>query len=433
MKYFDERYILYGKLENSSGVLGDCRCEINTNEIDLEAWSATVSVFQGSQVALTKSMTDPNGITFISNGPNEEVRVKGARPSVSYGSYNDEILKFDINELYIKKRHKEGIPDKLSLTYYIPAVLLYEKRNMVSHHYRKGYLNGWQGWKKEIEGVNIQDEWINEQNVIPSPVGTLKISPVFLFKDIDIDGVKTTIIVNQLIIESEIDNPSTSLDAAKIEIEKTIEDYMTTLSLLEADKIDWYYCRGYTSNQGTLEEIQYYKRSIKRMNPAYYAPRYRLHSDTLKKIHIDLTNCLISKSDNERAVINKIIERFIIASRVPAVDTKLIYWHSCLDVLIKECKGEGRSYNHKVIDACIKIGVEWLDIYPEMTITSLEQKAEFPFNRIRNKMIHDGEHPDDYSEVFSELPRIKALCERIITKIIGVDYKNTGFGMVEKF
>jgi hypothetical protein len=101
--------------------------------------------------------------------------------------------------------------------------------------------------------------------------------------------------------------------------------------------------------------------------------------------------------------------------------------------LIKECKGEGRSYNHKVIDACIKIGVEWLDIYPEMTITSLEQKAEFPFNRIRNKMIHDGEHPDDYSEVFSELPRIKALCEGIITKIIGVDYKNTGFGMVEKF
>jgi hypothetical protein len=433
MKYFDERYILYGKLENSLGVIGDCRCEINTNELDLEAWSATVSVFQGSQAALAKSMTDPNGITFISNDPSEEIKVKGARPSISYGSYNDEILKFDITELYIKKQHKDGTPDKLYLTYYIPAVLLYEKRNIVSRHHSKGYLNGWLGWKKEIEGIDIQDEWINEQYVIPSPVGTLKISPVFLFKDTDIEGFKTTIIVNQLIIEGEIENPSMSLDAAKCEMEKTIDDYMTTLSLIEADKIDWYYCRGYTSNQGTIEEAQYFKRSIKRMNPEFYAPRYRLHSDALKKLHINLTKCLSCKTDSERATISKIIDRFVIASRVPAFDTKLIYWHSCLDVLIKECKGEGKSYNHKVIDACIKIGIEWLDIYPEMTINSLEQRAEFPFNRIRNKMIHDGEHPDDYSEVFSELPRIKALCERIITKIIGVDYKNTGFGMVEKF
>lgn len=433
MKYFDERYILYGSLENSSGSLGNCRCEINMNEIDLEAWNATVSVFQGSQLALTKSMTDPSGITFISKGANEEVRVKGAIPSISYGSYNDEILKFDIHELYIHKRHREGTANKISFTYYIPAVLLYEKRNMVSHHYRKGYLNGWLGWKKEIDNVDVQDEWINEQYIIPSPVGTLTISPVFLFKDINIEGVKTTIVVDQLIIESEINDPLVSLDTAKKEIEKGIDDYMTTLSLLEADKIDWYYCRGNASNQGTIDEIQYYKRSIKRLNPEFYAPRYRLHSDTLKKLHIDLTKCLASKSDEERAVIYKIIERFILASRIPAVDTKLIYWHSCLDVLVKVCKGEGRSYNHKVIDACNKIGIDWLDIYPEMTIESLEQKGEFPFNRIRNKMVHDGEHPDDYSEVFGELPKIKALCERIITKIIGVDYNKTGFGMVEKF
>ena len=47
-------------------------------------------------------------------------------------------------------------------------------------------------------------------------------------------------------------------------------------------------------------------------------------------------------------------------------------------------------------------------------------------------MLHHGIYPDNYDKIFIETFKTKALCERFILKMIGMDYKNTGLGIIDK-
>ncbi|MBL7961814.1 hypothetical protein JNL27_16390, partial [bacterium] len=212
-----------------------------------------------------------------------------------------------------------------------------------------------------------------------------------------------------------------------------IEDFLIILSLIEGDFINWYYCIGSEHSLAgfPLSEIELFQLAVKIKKTNFDSIRYHRFRKSLQKLHRYLTLLYSQKNVDDKKSIKKLIEKFVIASRTSAVDTRLIYWHSCLDVIIKKCDGKGKSFSHKLIDACKNMNIEWLDIYVGITEESLDLKAEFPLNRIRNEILHDGIYPDDYGEVIKENRNARALCERFITQIIGADYRDTGFGKVD--
>ncbi len=94
----------------------------------------------------------------------------------------------------------------------------------------------------------------------------------------------------------------------------------------------------------------------------------------------------------------------------------------------KTLGGTGKSFSHRLVDAMKNAAVDWRDIYPGITAESLDAGAQFPINELRNQMLHEGEYPEDYSPVFTEIGRARTLCERLISTYIGVDAKNLDLG-----
>jgi len=433
MKFFDKRYIHYGNLEYKGKMIGSCRCEVVTNEIEPDSWKGTISVFEGSQMDLHRAMGSPNDLQFVSNGEQEILNIKPMSPSFSMSSYNDELLKFRIREFTLQRKYDIKETAKIFLSYFIPFSELYKRRSGVAKHYMKGLLSGWEGWRREY-GDDKTNEWNDEIYSLPSPIGEIAFVPIMLFQETPIEEKDATVVVDQMTIECKMKNSELTLKDAKKAFEEVISDYLYVLSFLEGDFLDWYYCQGQarTADEKLVTEIEDYRSTRKRKKPTSLDQRFLKYRQSLQKVHVDLTKAFQSKTQDEKNEIRKVIDRYVVASRVSAVDTRLIYWHSCLDVLAKQFRGEGSSFSHKVVNACKNTGINWLDIYPEINDQSLDEKAEFPINRIRNQMLHHGEYPDDYNEVFREILKTKALCERLITKMIGIDYKETGLGIVER-
>lgn len=434
MKFFDKRYIHYGSLEYKGKIIGSCRCEVVTNEIEPDSWKGTISVFEGSAMDLHRAMDSPYDLQFVSKDDQETLTIKLMFPSLSMSSYNDELLKFRIKEFSLQRKYDIKETTKVFISYFIPFSELYKRRVGVSQHYMKGLLSGWEGWRREYGDGKVTSEWNDEINSLPSPIGEIAFIPIMLFKETPIEETDTTVVVDQMIIQCTIEKSELALDDAKKTLDEIIADYLYILSFLEGDFLDWYFCRGTAqgSDKKLILEIENYRSIAKRKKPKHFVERFHKYRQNLQKVHVDLTRVFQSKTPEEKNEIRKVIDRYLVASRVSTIDTRLIYWHSCLDVLAKQSKGEGKSFSHKVVSACKNAAIDWLDIYPEINEQSLEEKAEFPINRIRNQMLHDGEYPDDYNEVLREIPKTKALCERLITKMIGVDYNGTGLGIIER-
>ena len=434
MKEFEKRYIHYGSLECDNKIIGNCRCELITNEVDSDSWLATISAFNGDPEKLNIVLNRKSGLKFITSNDNYSIIIDGVFPSFQLKPFNDEVLKFHVK--HYEKHHTWNIlkTDKINFIFYIPPVELYKREYGLSKDYKKGLLHGWNGWKKESGDSNIREEWITEIYPIESSLGKIYFSPIVLFADILNEDNYPVITVEQMAIECELTYSNKSIMEIHADICEEIKNYLTILSFIEGDFINWYYCRGYdqSCDNGLISEIEIYNRSKKRKQSKTFSKKYYNYKNILQNSHLNLSKLYTEKSENDKNKINKLIERFIIASRVLEIDTKLIYWHSCLDVIIKDFEGNRQPFSVRVVNACKAMGVEWQDLYPEITDASLSQKADFPINTIRNDMLHHGIYPDNYDKIFIETFKTKALCERFILKMIGMDYKNTGLGIIDK-
>jgi hypothetical protein len=107
----------------------------------------------------------------------------------------------------------------------------------------------------------------------------------------------------------------------------------------------------------------------------------------------------------------------------------LIYFHSCLDVLIKYYDKSDDPFSKRLLHVCKKLGIEWTDIYPELSEEGIEnKKRDFQINALRNNMLHQGEYSEDFQLVMNETYRARGLTERIILKMLGINHHNSGLG-----
>lgn len=432
MKEFEKRYIHFGLLECDNETIGNCRCELIKNEISQDSWHATITAFDGHVKGIRSIIERPKDIKFTSVNDNETIIIVGKFPSISIATYSDEILKYDVSyySRHRKWNNKKG--EKIYLTFYIPQVELYTINITTIMDYKKGLLFGWDEsnnkWDDDTENQ------INKYS-LQSIMGTINFSPILLFSETRINDIKAHITLNQMAIECELQNIDDSIQNIQKTIENEIDDYLTILSFIEGDFIGWFYCVGHEQSiePDLNSELELYKHTAKIKKSKFNSLRYFYYREKLQILHHELTSLYSSKSNEEKSNIKNIIEKFVIASRASTIETKLIYWHSCLDVIIKNFKSNRQPFSVRVVNACKKMGIEWQDLYPEITDESLSKKADFPINTIRNDLLHNGIYPDNYDNAIIDLFKTKALCERFIMKIIGSDYKDTGLGIIEKF
>ena len=102
-----------------------------------------------------------------------------------------------------------------------------------------------------------------------------------------------------------------------------------------------------------------------------------------------------------------------------------------MDLLIKRINGKNKPFDSQLIKACIKSDVEWLDIFPYLTEDYVSKNKSL-LNKIRNEIIHEGQYPENYIKIKKELKSVRALCERLILKLLGIDYKDTCIGYIHK-
>ncbi|TSA19400.1 hypothetical protein D4R75_09695 [bacterium] len=428
MKQFEKRYILYGRLESGGTDLGTGRCELITNKLDTSSMTATISSSSGSFALMLNLVGTSDSLKFSSEDEQESILIEGRFPAVSSQAYSDEILRFKVDDCTFRRKYEEGACDKVQLSYYIPGSQVYSRKRGPTKHFRRGLLYGWEGWKKEMGSHETSPEWLDERNFVPCEIGSVSFSPITLFQECVIDGIETILAIDQLTLECEVSGSSLSLSDTSEKMNQLVEKYLSTLAVLEGDFFNWSYC-SYTSSSGgtTLKEVKHYRRVPGRKNSKDRSP-ILTNRKNLQQLHIDLTLSYAAMSDEKRGRIDKVIERFLIASTTRETDTRLVYWHSCLDVLIKEFDGSGKSFSHRLLDACCKAKVDWTDLYPGISETTLDEKAEFPINKVRNDMLHHGVYPDDYDIIFGETRKARALCERLIASLLGVQLKETGFG-----
>jgi hypothetical protein len=158
------------------------------------------------------------------------------------------------------------------------------------------------------------------------------------------------------------------------------------------------------------------------------------YENELKSTFCKIVDSILNLSDEHAQICRDALDRYIIAARKETIDVLLIYIHSCLDVLIKHYDKSNDPFSKKLLHVCQNQGIAWKDLYPELSEEDIEKKQlDFPINKLRNKMLHEGEYSDNHHVVMDETGRARCLAERIILNMLGIDYVNSGFGVKDRF
>jgi len=299
-------------------------------------------------------------------------------------------------------------------------------------HDMKGLLYGYDDWSnKDIP------TWKNESHTYLTDVGDLVFYPGLIFVEGENEQVTT---IDQTKVTISVKNNSINLIELKGLVENILETYLHVMSFLENRFLYWFRCeidarsvngKGMVSTIWKSVPKWEYKRND---HIARYSKEYR---EFVPKL-VDGYQLLEAQRKDE---LNKAIQQLLIAAKPDQpFDTELIYWHSCLDILIKILSGDkfldrkNIGFSKKLVLACEDAKIEWSDLYPYVKkedIFSGTLRADFKITTIRNNMIHDGQYPNpnDFDVVFAENSRAEALAERIIIHILGVEYRGTPIGI----
>jgi hypothetical protein len=140
-----------------------------------------------------------------------------------------------------------------------------------------------------------------------------------------------------------------------------------------------------------------------------------------------------------RSHLDKAVSQMIYgAGRNQSIENQLVYWHSCLDIVIKAVsllKGRIRKaegFSRGLVTACEDLDIPWNDLYPYLSREQVlsEEKMNCHITQYRNQIIHEGTYPepDQYPELMLENLRAKALMERLVMGVLGMYHKDSPVG-----
>lgn len=427
LNYFEKKYGFEAKLFNSAITVVGLHCELYTNKLDTNSSKVKITIPSKSWILVNKILNSRELIQVESTNSNQIICLEGRYYQMNTSSDAGAYLILNVDYCRIYKEFEEIIPSRIGITVYIDETRIFRRRNVINLHSSKGLLAGW-NYNKKIES---EDEWIEQKDTIDSPIGKLNFIPSFVFtKD---ESQNYRIIAEQQIIDYELEENGLNVDSFINQFIDVINKHLKMVTLLEGEKINWYYINIliYAKEKIPINEIEIFTRNKiqkrKKEDISHYYKFFESYQNILPSL-VSSYNCL---TPQQQEIFETILRRFIVAATHDKIDTQIIYWHSCLDLIVKWSKVRERSFSQKLIKACKKKDIKWLDLFPYM----IEEKVfstdavQLKLNKIRNEMIHDGEYLKDYGTAILEIRKVRALSERFLMKILNVEYANTGIGL----
>lgn len=310
-----------------------------------------------------------------------------------------------------------GNLSETSCTYFFPLTGLTINTGGTTFHDEKGIIRG---FSKSNRWEDTEYDWTNQIIELNTSNASMVIYDSMAhenFESMDyhygiVIGRQTTMVLQKLNNSSHF-----SLDNARL----FINVFFNMLSLIEQQSIDWhterYRCEKsiltILPNRATSKRSPLVRRSFR------YQKECLLLLQKLIDTYFSLT--VVGKND-----FDDIIYSYRIATGAKTVETMLIYYHSCLDLLKKKFGFPDKPFSSQLQKACIEANVQLDDLSFPM---SKNKTGKFRFNEIRDSFLHDGFHIEDYQEVINETRKMRALTERMMLSLLDMDYRETKLGL----
>ena len=418
---FNEHYRFLGDLITKSITLENLICELTINTYDTNAMEVKVIPSQGSLLFVFNSIKHNEPIKLKSKEMRDEIILDVGMPSLEINSNTGHTGSFMVFSCTIINHLNDEITaNKVHCSAFIPHSAIFKRRRPFTNHYSRGILAG---WSEKKEKDLPQDSWQKEEFAYKTDIGFLKIIPSFVFGEFSFDENKdkAKFLIDQTYLSLVIKQSEAINFSFEEKFIKNLNDFLKILSFLEGEYLEWKSVTiSYFYGDKLLKEKKIYSRIKEMFDPDKNRNHYQLNHKIYQNIIDELFVSLQKQETSTYNEIIRIIDRYLIASTQKIIDTQLIYWHSCLDIIIKHFNSIGKSFSHKLIDCCIKNNIAWLDLFPDVTIESLNNRNEFLINKIRNDILHHGIYPIDYNIETSEksnfLFSVTVFQEKIIKK-----------------
>jgi hypothetical protein len=433
MKEFEKGRVLYGSLRAGTKEIENIRCEVKLNRVDSSEMRADLYDTQG--IVGSRFLIDFFGkeVSFVDSNDEELIQIDGFIASGESSGHSDKLGTLRIQGYREDFFLNHDPIVEATYRYYLTDIIMFRRKNPKQLDAMYGLLVGWDFWSEPQT-----PKWRKETYAFKTGIGELNFYPALLFADVD---KKTTQARDQMMAQIVVTGANINVNQIRVEAQGVLETYLHAMSFLESRVVDWFCCEvDARSKNGRGMVSTTYKR----------IPRLEYNPDTLGH-YID-RNCqayykvlpsIVDKyarlESGKKSELDKAIAQMLIGTEPrQSVEIELIYWHSCLDILIKLISSEKTAerknlgFSKRLVLACEDMFIEWADLYPYITREKIfsDEKSDFKITSFRNNMIHEGKYPDaeEYGEIFCEIARARALTERMIMKTIGVDYKNTPIG-----
>jgi hypothetical protein len=428
MKEFEKRRVVYGTLKSGDQVLQGLRCEIYLNEVRTSDMKAEVFDLTGSIGARFVRDFLGREVSFRASG--EQITYTGSVVSGQLGGGSDQVgtIRLDkyVEDIYL---NREPLGNAIFIFHVTPTDLFARRRGL-EFNSQRGLLAGWDFWSDEKN-----PKWTSEEFSYGTATGDLTFYPGFVFAEAD---GRNVVVRDQMMSRSQIAGSNLSIEEKQKEITDALDLYLHIISLLERRFVDWFCIRIDARGESGKGMIRTVYRNVRTHD--YPVDHYiQNNASSYRRLLEEISKAYQSLTREKRLDFDKAIKQMLIGTAPKqSVEIKLIYWHSCLDILIKilaadrwkERKQQGFTRN--LVLACEDAGIDWMDLYGYVRRDDIfsETKADLKITTFRNNMIHEGVYPSDeeYRDVFAENSRAAALFERMMMSMMGLDYRQTPLG-----
>ena len=429
MNYFGKTIIFTGKIYNNAKIVKNVRCELTLNQRNTNNNNIRI-FYPDKDYKKIDEITRANPIFIKSDMYGRKIFVKSSFIKHHINFESEPFLLLSAFEVIVEHNYSKKNIHKYSFSVHLTNSNIFRRKNVITVHATKGLLCGWKELKNNIH-KNDYSEWEEEKFILPSPFDESFIIPGFVFQDLEESSYK---VFNQLYLVIIIKNKiNKNFDELEKEVFSYIDSLLKILSFVEGNYIRWFFAKVTLQGKSYVPILERkifskIKLPMKKLTDEMY---YLTNTEKYKKIIPEIFIKYHKLGEGKRKIIDKILDRFMVSTTHDKIDTRIIYWHSCLDIMIDVLnKHRGQNFNYRLILLCKKYEIEWEDLFPYVNKTDIPNKEKgFLINKIRTDIIHKGKYPNDYRTVLYELYRVRALCERLILKYLGIDYKNTPFGI----
>jgi hypothetical protein len=434
MKEFDKTQILNGILRTSEGELGEERCEVYLNRINTSELKAEIYALDASFG--TKLMKKgPCEVFFDSNNEHTRTFFKGQIVKIQSDGNTDNVATIALTD-FIEDYYINTNPiTQCDFNFYLTDSQIFRPHVIRTTSDQKGYLVGYDTWSDQENPT-----WKSDEYRYVSEIGEFVFYPGLVYANVD---EKVVLVRNQLMVNIHVMGESIDVGKVQVEVTKVLEVFLHILSLIENRFIKWFYCyidaRG-SSKKGLVRET--YKR-IPSRNYTNDNQEFRLRSAGYHKIVQTMVDGYLKLSNEKRIELDKAIRQMLIGTQPgQSIENQLIYWHSCLDILINLAGPSlsvrrGLGFSKSLVDTSEYLGADWGGLYSYIKKEDIfsDEKADFKITIFRNNMIHHGIYPlnEECHEVYAENMRAATLFERMVMKIMGLEYDGTPIGKYREF